>query len=88
MLIAANGCPFYGAYAGKRGEAANVCSGRMLVTVEATTGHSMKVEVNTAFVRVSEVQTLYGDPLKLRSLIGQWETPSLDETLRWMLGEA
>jgi nucleoside-diphosphate-sugar epimerase len=74
------------------GETINVCSGRThslreaLAMAEAISGHTVRVEVNPAFVRTNEVKTLSGDPSKLRSLIGDWETPPLDETLRWMLG--
>lgn len=73
------------------GETANVCSGRthslreVLAMAEVITGHPMQVKVNPAFVRPNEVKTLCGDPSKLRNLIGQWETPPLEETLRWML---
>jgi len=76
------------------GETVNVCSGRthslreVLSMAEAITGHSMRVEVNPAFMRANEVRTLSGDPTKLRNLIGPWDTPSLDETLRWMLSES
>jgi hypothetical protein len=70
---------------GKTGGEANVFSARMLVTVEVMIGHSMQVAVSPAFVRVKEVQTLCCTPRKLRILIGRRETPSRDETLRWML---
>lgn len=74
------------------GETVNVCSGRMhslreaLAMAEAISGRSMSVEVNPAFVRANEVRALCGDPAKLRALIGDWEMPPLEETLRWMLG--
>lgn len=74
------------------GETVNVCSGRIhslrevLAIVETISGHTMRVDVNPAFVRANEVKTLCGDPTKLRTLIGDWETPPLEETLRWMLG--
>jgi GDP-6-deoxy-D-talose 4-dehydrogenase len=73
------------------GETFNVCSGRahslreVLAKAEAITGHSMRVEVNPAFVRANEVKTLCGDSSRLRALIGHWDNPPLDETLRWML---
>lgn len=73
------------------GETVNVCSGRthslreVLAMAEGISGHSMRVEVNPAFVRANEVRTLCGDPAKLCSLIGRWETPPLEETLKWML---
>ncbi|MEW5992852.1 MAG: GDP-mannose 4,6-dehydratase [Candidatus Zixiibacteriota bacterium] len=73
------------------GETVNVCSGRthalreILAMAEGITGHAIQVKVNPAFVRPNEVKTLSGDPSKLVSLIGSWETPPLEETLRWML---
>ena len=76
------------------GSTVNVCSGRthalreVLAMAESITGHKMRVEVNPAFVRSNEVKTLSGDPSRLRSLIGPWETPPLEETLRWMLGDS
>lgn len=75
------------------GQTVNVCSGRthslreVLTLTEAITGHRMRVETNPAFVRPNEINKLCGDSSKLRSLIGHWETPPLEETLRWMLGE-
>lgn len=73
------------------GETVNVCSGRahslreILTMAEAITGRRIRVEVNPAFVRRNDVKILCGDPSKLRSLIGDWETPPLEETLGWML---
>jgi len=73
------------------GETVNVCSGRAhslreaVAMAEAITSHSMRVEVNPAFVRANEVKTLCGDSSRLRGLIGHWDSPPLDETLRWML---
>lgn len=73
------------------GETVNICSGRahslreVLAMAEAISGHAMRVAVNPAFVRANEVKTLCGDPSKLRALIGEWDTPLLEETLRWML---
>ncbi|WP_127476948.1 GDP-mannose 4,6-dehydratase [Sulfurivermis fontis] len=73
------------------GETVNVCSGRthalreVLAMAGKIAGHAIKVKVNPAFVRPNEVKTLSGDPSKLLSLIGPWETPPLEETLRWML---
>lgn len=73
------------------GETVNVCSGRThslreaLTLCERLTGHGMAVRVNPAFVRANEVKSLCGDPSRLQALIGDWETPALEETLRWML---
>lgn len=76
------------------GEAVNICSGRahslreVLLMAETITGHSMRVEVNSALVRDNEVRTLCGDSSKLKGLIGGWDTPPLEDTLKWMLGQA
>lgn len=75
------------------GEIVNVSSGKthslreVIAMCTAITGHPIQVEVNPAFVRANEVKTLCGDNSKLRSLVSGWETPSLDETLSWMLAE-
>lgn len=76
------------------GETVNVCSGRThslreaLAMAETLSGHGIEVRVNPAFVRANEVKTLCGDPSRLRALIGDWDTPPLEETLHWMLSEA
>ena len=73
------------------GEAVNVCSGKatslrdILDLAQQISGHSIEVRVNPTFVRANDVRELRGDPTKLRSIIGQWDTPSLNETLRWMI---
>ncbi|WP_033570729.1 GDP-mannose 4,6-dehydratase [Dickeya undicola] len=70
----------------------NVCSGesyslREVVTLcESISGHKTKIQTNPEFVRSNEVRTLCGDASLLRSLIGEWQPPKLEETLRWMLG--
>jgi GDP-6-deoxy-D-talose 4-dehydrogenase len=74
------------------GETVNVCSGtsyslrEVLELCAQITGHSMEIDVNPAFVRANEVKTLCGDASRLRQLIGDWDTPPLEQTLRWMLG--
>ncbi|HHW62987.1 MAG TPA: NAD-dependent epimerase/dehydratase family protein [Rhodocyclaceae bacterium] len=73
------------------GETVNVCSGKahslreVIAMAESVSGRSIQVQVNPAFVRASEVKTLCGDATKLRSVIGEWATPPLEDTLRWML---
>ncbi|SFN62851.1 GDP-D-mannose dehydratase [Izhakiella capsodis] len=73
------------------GETINVCSGRTYSLREAValcekiSGHSLEIRVNPAFVRPNEVKSLCGDASKLRTIIGEWDTPPLEETLRWML---
>lgn len=75
------------------GEIVNVSSGKthslreVIAMCTAITGHQIQVEVNPAFVRANEVKTLCGDNSKLRSLVSGWQTPSLEETLSWMLAE-
>lgn len=77
--------------AGAAGETVNVCSGtsyslrEVLHLCGQITGHSLEIDVNPAFVRANEVKTLCGDASRLRQLIGDWETPPLEQTLRWML---
>lgn len=73
------------------GQIVNVCSGRtlslrqVLSMMEKISGHFMEVEVNPAFVRAGEVKTLGGNPRHLCSLIGEWSSPPLEQTLAWML---
>lgn len=73
------------------GATVNVCSGQthslreVLAMAERISGHGMEVRVNPVFVRANEVQTLCGNPAHLRSLIGDWQGPTLEDTLRWML---
>lgn len=73
------------------GETINVCSGRTYSLREAValcekiSGHSLEIRVNPAFVRPNEVKSLCGDASKLRSTVGEWDTPPLEETLRWIL---
>ncbi len=76
---------------GAAGETVNVCSGQTYSLREAVamcaaiTGHQLQITVNPAFVRANEVKTLCGDAGKLRSIIGEWRSPPLEDTLRWML---
>ncbi|MDH2246061.1 GDP-mannose 4,6-dehydratase [Pseudomonas sp. GD03855] len=73
------------------GQTLNVASGQarslreVLDICRSITGHELEVNVNPAFVRSNEVKTLCGDATRLRKVLGQWDTPSLEETLRWML---
>lgn len=73
------------------GEVVNVSSGvthslrEVIALAEKITGHKIQVKVNPAFVRINEVHTLCGNNGRLLHLIGEWETPPLEETLRWML---
>ncbi len=73
------------------GQSINVCSGKIhslrevLAIAENITGHKIEVRVNPAFLRANEIKRLCGDASHLRSLIGDLKTPSLEDTLRWML---
>jgi len=73
------------------GQTVNICSGKsyslreILAICQAITGYELQIEVNPAFVRANEVKTLCGDNSHLRALLGTWDTPPLEETLRWML---
>ncbi len=73
------------------GQTVNVCSGltyslrEILAMCQDITGHDMRVDINPAFVRANEVRTLCGDNSRLRTFLGDWNTPPLEETLRWML---
>lgn len=73
------------------GETFNVASGKthslreVVALCSELSGHELKVEVNPEFVRANEVKTLCGSATKLRDCIGEWDTPELKDTLRWML---
>ena len=56
--------------------------------MERISGHVVDVRVNPAFVRANEVRSLSGNPAKLRGLIGDWQVPALEDTVRWMLEAA
>ncbi len=76
---------------GAPGQAYNVCSGKpytlqhVISTLEQITGHSMRVQVNPAFVRANEVHRLCGSPAKLLDCVGTVPVPTLEDTLGWML---
>ena len=73
------------------GETVQICSGEshtlreMLAMAEEIAGHHLKVSVSPGLVRKNEITSLRGDPSRLRELIGDWRSPSLRETLTWML---
>lgn len=78
---------------GERGEIYNVCTGNpvtlsvVIKILENITGHTLKVNVNPAFIRPNEIRRLCGDPARLFRAIGGLEQPSLTDTLRWMLDQ-
>lgn len=73
------------------GQTVNICSGEARSLRDALTlcstisGHTLEVRVNPAFVRSNEVKSLCGSADALRAAIGSWNTPPLEDTLRWML---
>lgn len=73
------------------GQTINICSGKtyslreIIAMAESITGHHIDIQVNPAFVRANEVRSLSGDPSLLKSLIGDWSSPPIEDTLRWML---
>lgn len=79
---------------GVPGEFYNICSGnpvklrKAIILLEEMTNHKLKVRVNPAFVRVSEVHRLCGSPAKLEAAIGFLQHHHLKETLNWMLDES
>jgi len=80
---------------GQSGEIYNVCSGKPYALVEVVkvlshlSGHTLKVEVNPAFVRLNELHSLCGSPDKLLALLAQHgvrlTVPTLEDTLKSML---
>ena len=73
------------------GESINVCSGKatsvreILALAQNLSGHTIDVRINPDYVRTNDVKELCGDPSKLRSIIGHWQTYTLAETLKWMI---
>lgn len=78
----------------KPGEVYNVCTGKpvtlksVLALLSQITGHQLQVRVNPAFVRNNEIHRLCGSPAKLVGVVGEVTSPSLSDTLRWMLEAA
>jgi len=73
------------------GETFNICSGvayslrEILEMVRLLSGHEMRVEVDPALVRPNEVRQLWGNPGKLKAIIGVEEDIPLERTIQWML---
>jgi len=76
------------------GEVYNICSGKpvtlksVLDLLSQITNHHLHVKVNPAFVRNNEIHRLCGNPAKLIGVVGDIPLPTLQDTLRWMLGAA
>ena len=78
----------------KPGEVYNICTGKpvtlkaVLSLLSQITGHQLQVKVNPAFVRANEIHRLCGSPAKLVSVVGELDSPALEDTLRLMLEAA
>lgn len=76
---------------GEVGEAYNVACGRplslmsIIESCEGITGHRIEVQVNPAFVRSNDVKVLAGDNKKLCSILPEWQSIDMSDTLLWML---
>lgn len=80
---------------GQPGEIYNVCSGKpyalvdVLEVLSRISGHTLKVEVNPAFVRLNELHRLCGSPDRLWALMAQHgvelPVPTVEDTLQSML---
>ena len=76
---------------GAAGETVNVCTGQpytlreILAMASEITGHELRIQVNPAFVRQTDVKMLAGSRLKLRKLVPEVEAIGFRETLQWML---
>jgi nucleoside-diphosphate-sugar epimerase len=74
------------------GQTFNVCSGtayslrEILEMVTSLAGHDMMVEVDPSLVRPNEVKQLWGNPIKLNSIISGDDDIPLEHTIQWMLG--
>ncbi|WP_322042764.1 GDP-mannose 4,6-dehydratase [Paraburkholderia sp. J67] len=74
------------------GETFNVCTGQpyslaqILALCGELTGHEIRVEVNPAFVRKTDVKTLVGSPARLLAKVPEAQPIPFDDTVRWMLG--
>lgn len=83
---------------GVAGQVYNVCSGQpytlqhVIKTLERITGFQIKVKVNSAFARATEVSSLCGSPAKLLALLTRHgctlDNPPLEDTLQRMLAAA
>ena len=71
-------------------EIVNVCSGsgisltEIINTMNTMAGYNIAITINSNFVRKNEIAKLIGSCEKLVSLIGDVQTYSFNDTLRWM----
>lgn len=73
------------------GEVYNICTGQpialnsVLALLTRITGHQLHIKVNPVFVRKNEIYRLCGSTAKLMGVLGEIASPTLTDTLRWML---
>ncbi len=73
------------------GETINICTGeghsiREIISLcEEIVGYSIQVKTSQNLIRSSEIQSLIGDPTKLKSFIGNISPKTITDTLQWML---
>jgi len=73
------------------GSSINICTGvsyslrEAIAICEKITGHGIDIKINPEYVRTNDVRVLKGDDTLLKSIIGDANTYSLEETLIWML---
>jgi len=71
-------------------EVVNICSGKGISLLEIIdkmnlmADYKIRTVINPLFVRENELKTLIGSNRKLRQLIGEQRTYSIEETLKWM----
>lgn len=75
------------------GQSVNICSGHaysledVLSLAQNLSGFALDIRVNPNFIRSNEVRQLWGDPRKMKELIGSIDAPALTETISWMLSD-
>ena len=73
------------------GKTLNICTSQtyslreVIALCEKITGQNIETRVNPEFVRENEVRVLTGDNSRLNGIIGDWQTYTLEDTLKWML---
>lgn len=78
---------------GARSEIINICSEQpyslndILDIMRAISGRKIEVDVNPEFVRDNEVKVLVGDASRLHSLLQDYDSIPLRDTLAWMYSE-
>lgn len=72
-------------------ESVNICSGRgyslkeVIACCEGIFGYKIEVETDERFVRKNEIDSLIGSPAKLKSMIGDYKSYTLEEMLTGMM---